>query len=341
MDLVLDFSGKSGKEFLMYNYAPDSPFGGDFDSDLKRPTARIVKFVVSKPLNNKIADASVKVGTALSAMPMPGLPTDYVTAQQHLVLFEGSDQYGRLMPMLGTVDGGSQSFDDMISENPALNETQVWEVFNATADAHPIHLHLVMFQVLGRGGFHGEATPRDQVMHDGSIAEGGGRDFTLFGITSWRRPESNELGWKDTHIVYPGEYSQVRAAFDRPGLYVWHCHILSHEDHEMMRHFYVGPMPATMMMQNTGVADVQNAPNPFAMDTKFLFEIQNAQSVQLAVRDQFGTLRYQHRANFAAGKHALLWDGRDSYGDQLPNGIYTYQLVGENFQATERLLISR
>lgn len=339
MDLILDFTGKAGQEFLMWNYGPDEPFGGDVDTDLTRPTAQIMKFVVSKPLNNKIPNATVTVGTALDPT-IPAIPADYVAAQQNLVLFEGNDQYGRLMPMLGTIAAGSQTFDHPITENPQLNETQVWEIFNATADAHPIHLHLVAFQVLGRGAFTATVTPRDQVMHDGSIAINGGRDFTLTSRDSWRGPEANEMGWKDTHIVYPGEFSQVRATFDRAGLYVWHCHILSHEDHEMMRHYYVGPMPAPAMLSTESTL-VQNAPNPFATETKFFFEIQQQQEVQLVVYDQYGMNRYQYADTFVAGKHALFWDGRDNNGNLLPDGVYSYQLVGDNFKSTERLVISR
>jgi FtsP/CotA-like multicopper oxidase with cupredoxin domain len=56
-------------------------------------------------------------------------------------------------------------------------------------------------------------------------------------------PEPWETGWKDTVIVYPGQITRIKARFDRPGLYVWHCHILEHEDNEMMRPYHVGPLP--------------------------------------------------------------------------------------------------
>jgi spore coat protein A len=193
---------------------------------------------------------------------------------------------------------------------------------------------------LGRGAFTAEVTERDQMMHDGTTAEGGGRDFTLISRDNWRAPEQNELGWKDTHIIYPGEFSQVRATFDRAGLYAWHCHILSHEDHEMMRHFYVGPRPVNAIAQTKNTL-VENAPNPFAASTKFFFEIQQEQSVQLTVRDQNGVTQYEYVGRFVAGKHALFWDGRDTQGSLLPNGLYTYQLSGENFKSSERLVISR
>jgi FtsP/CotA-like multicopper oxidase with cupredoxin domain len=108
-------------------------------------------------------------------------------------------------------------WEDPITENPALNATEIWEMYNFTADAHPIHIHEVMFQVINRE----------------RMRPGGGRPI--------RSPESWETGYKDTVIAYPGEITRVKAKFDLPGLYVWHCHIVEHEDNEMMRPYRVGP----------------------------------------------------------------------------------------------------
>jgi bilirubin oxidase len=107
------------------------------------------------------------------------------------------------------------SWDHPITENPALGATEIWELHNFTADAHPIHIHEVQFQVVDRRRFApGRAT---------------------------RPPERWETGFKDTVIAYPGEITRVKALFDLPGLYVWHCHIVEHEDNEMMRPYRVGP----------------------------------------------------------------------------------------------------
>jgi bilirubin oxidase len=89
----------------------------------------------------------------------------------------------------------------------------VWEIHNFTEDAHPIHVHLVMFQVLNRENEDGQVRP----------------------------PEAWETGWKDTVIAYPDEITRIKAKFDLEGLYVWHCHIVEHEDNEMMRPYRVGP----------------------------------------------------------------------------------------------------
>jgi FtsP/CotA-like multicopper oxidase with cupredoxin domain len=58
-----------------------------------------------------------------------------------------------------------------------------------------------------------------------------------------RSPEAWETGEKDTVIVYPGEVARVKAKYDIPGFFVWHCHIVEHEDNEMMRPYHVGPIP--------------------------------------------------------------------------------------------------
>ena len=339
MDLVIDFSEQLGNEFVLWNYGPDEPFGGEFDLDLTRPTAQILKFVVSKPLDTSKQDASVQVGTQLRSQVIPSVPSNYVSAQQNLVLFEGVDEYGRLKPMLGTVAMGSLTWDDPVTENPRLNETQVWEVFNATMDAHPIHLHLVSFQILGRGTFTGEAIPHeDDTEETMMMGESPRVTFKLVSRDSWRPAEENELGWKDTHIVYPGEFSQIRAKFDRPGLYAWHCHILSHEDHEMMRPFYVGTLPVRKMQQ-IGHTTVAAYPNPLTTSTKFEFGIIEEQNVHLTVQDSYGIKRYEYSSRFSPGQHVLLWDARDTNGNRLPNGVYYFKLVGENFNTTDRVVI--
>ena len=119
--------------------------------------------------------------------------------------------------LLGTLDAGGnpvpQLWDDPITENPGLNDTEIWELYNFTVDAHPIHVHQVQFEVVNRQPFNGDT----------------------------RSPEPWETGRKDTVIAYPGEITRIKATFDLPGNYVWHCHIVEHEDNEMMRPYRVGP----------------------------------------------------------------------------------------------------
>jgi FtsP/CotA-like multicopper oxidase with cupredoxin domain len=107
--------------------------------------------------------------------------------------------------------------DIHVTENPTLGDTEEWEIYNFTEDAHPIHLHLVRFEVVGRRAIDGGPS--------------------IVGNT----PQPWETGFKDTVIAYPGEITTVKARFDIPGLYVWHCHIVEHEDNEMMRPYVVSP----------------------------------------------------------------------------------------------------
>jgi FtsP/CotA-like multicopper oxidase with cupredoxin domain len=111
-----------------------------------------------------------------------------------------------------TVEVPSGSVDVWVTENPAVGATEERDIYNFTVDAHPIHLHLVRFEVVKRQAF-GEAP---------------------------RSPEPWESGYKDTVIAYPGEITTVKALFGIAGLYVWHCHIVEHEDNEMMRPYFVG-----------------------------------------------------------------------------------------------------
>jgi spore coat protein A len=115
-----------------------------------------------------------------------------------------------------TVNVPAGPVDIWVTENPALNSVEEWNIYNFTADAHPIHLHLVRFEVVGRTLLDGTPSP-------------------LGSVQPW------ETGFKDTVISYPGEITTVKAKFDIGGLYVWHCHIVEHEDNEMMRPYFVGP----------------------------------------------------------------------------------------------------
>ncbi len=117
-----------------------------------------------------------------------------------------------------------------VSEYPAIGDTQDWEIYNFTPDAHPIHVHLVQFNVKHRRVI--EPLSKHQCDKPGVDQDkcGDSKALEIF---------PQEKGWKDTVIAHPGQVTKVRAKFDIAGLYVWHCHILEHEDNEMMRPFAV------------------------------------------------------------------------------------------------------
>jgi spore coat protein A len=264
-DVIVDFRGlANGTVVRMINTAPDAPFGGfpDVPADAGT-TGQVMQFVVNAALNGKSpTDPVLADGTTPNpnqATPPSQLVLSLVDAAQaaapssrtrDLALLEEESlevcvvvkptgkiqQLRNVMPgpnfladctaaggvpfapreaVLGK-DGSSTPvvtmWADPVVTNPLLNATETWELWNYTADAHPIHLHEIKFKVVNRQPFGGTAQP----------------------------PQPTEAAWKDSVIAYPGEVTRVKALFDIAGLYVWHCHIVEHEDNEMMVPYCVG-----------------------------------------------------------------------------------------------------
>ncbi|MEJ2725144.1 MAG: multicopper oxidase [Deltaproteobacteria bacterium] len=253
-DVVVDFSSDdiTGNEVFLRNFGPDEPFKtlADIASNPAEvdSTQQVMKFVVGAEATGD----SATVATATNLRPaITPLVSDGNTRK--LGLFEGLDEFGRLQPLLGVAEttldlagnrvDGSLSWFNPITEWPTLDTVEEWEIYNSTEDAHPIHLHLVTFQIINREPFDTDVIDALQVQHDGTIGVGKIlENIQLLGGAEY--PAANEDGWKDTVIAPPGHVTRVIARFDRPGRYVWHCHILSHEDHEMMRPFQVVEPPA-------------------------------------------------------------------------------------------------
>jgi hypothetical protein len=253
------------------------------------------------PLDTAVPDVSP---TGINFGPVVPATVD---RYRKVALFEGKDEFGRLQPLLGTAepaadymgspinwpatpeyqqaklpDGtaspltgqmeGSIAWHSPTTENPALNHVEEWEIWNVTGDAHPVHLHLVHFEVLGRqeinfdsnadedGFIPGGSSPANDgaylipqptVQHNSVAGDATtyGQGFKIvgtnlpasYGAPVPQPPEYVENAPKDMVTALPGQITRIRAKFDKPGRYVWHCHILSHEDHEMMRVMHVGP----------------------------------------------------------------------------------------------------
>jgi len=253
LDIVFNFGAEAilaGSRIIVENILGDSPFGGDLPTpeDLypNRRTDRIMAFDISKPINSSIPDnfPGEMQGN------FQGVPQDAIRTRK-LGLYEGTDQYGRLMPMLGTAEpvtdvsgnavDGSMIWGAPITENPGLGDTEIWEIYNDTGDAHPIHVHLVHFEILRRNKYTATAVDIPVHTHDGGVGNGFRLENIVVGAK--QRVLNTEQGPKDIVLCYPGEVTMIKMKFDKPGRYVWHCHILSHEDHEMMRPFHVGPGP--------------------------------------------------------------------------------------------------
>jgi hypothetical protein len=176
-----------------------------------------------------------------------------------MALFETTDSFGRLIQELGTPGAGAVSFTNskdaadtvQLIRNPDGSQSviELWRVFNTTADTHPIHLHQVSFQVVSRQAFtatdvHGVpyATIDDPTTPGYTANTAGAFTYTLIGQPTG--PYANEIGaWKDTVQMNPGQVTTIIAKFDLPGTYVWHCHILEHEEHDMMHWLVIEPAP--------------------------------------------------------------------------------------------------
>ncbi len=280
-DVVIDFNGMSaGSTFILYGDAP-APFpGGDsrndyFTGDADQTafggapttlpgygpnTRTLMKIVVtggfgdSVPTSTWLAHLNAKLKDNFLTGNQPGLlynngdPSESGRVpytghiNRKLTLNEDFDKYGRLIQTIGTAT--SESFNNQglptwglpyiseATENPSAGATEVWEIFNLTGDTHPIHFHLVNVQVIQRQPF--KHVPGK---------------FQRTGPA--RPPDPNEIGWKETVRMNPGEATTVIMQFKLPKLpaslgeplsprtggheYVWHCHILEHEEHDMMR----------------------------------------------------------------------------------------------------------
>ncbi len=252
VDLIVDFSGYAGKELYLINEGPDEPFGGGrapdaFDFADPATTGQVMKIIVgsdgcdsSTPPALLMLPARTKLGTASKTRTVSLNEAESETVQVVVdadgnIVYQPGDPnavpFAPVEALLGTatvshgiITPTSREFMDAITENPALGATEVWEIYDFTEDAHPIHIHQVQFEVINRQAI--------------SIAADG--TATLSGKTI--PPEAGETGTKDTVLVYPGMVTRVKAKFDIAGLFVWHCHILSHEDNEMMRPMCVGPL---------------------------------------------------------------------------------------------------
>jgi spore coat protein A len=227
-DVLIDFTAQAGKTLTLSNKGAKKPFPGGTPPS-PQSDALVMQFRVA-----------ATGGQALAAPPTrwnPNTPQAIGTTTRRVLLYEGRDPFGRIQPVLGTVTGSGpfttvpKFWDDPITETPTPGSVEVWEIFNTTMDTHPIHIHEVLFRVLNR-----QPIAFDMKL----IAAVCNTPFPTFPITlngASTAAVGYETGFKDTVLSPPGQVTRVVVDFSgaQPGRYVWHCHILEHEDHEMMR----------------------------------------------------------------------------------------------------------
>ena len=235
-DLIVDFTGVPVGNHVLGNVGPDEPFGGgtpgdDFEPADPGSSGQVLQFRV-------VPAVAPDPTTPPQFLVLPAITRLAGGTARPLALLERASEFFEDAPVearLGTVAGDPNTaaaaatprqWMDPVTENPAVGATEVWEYSNATADAHPMHLHEVAFQVVNR-----QAIVIDE--ENGTVRVDVGSAPTP--------PEAWENGWKDTVVAYPGQVTRLRLRFTNAGQFVWHCHIVEHEDNEMMRPYRIGP----------------------------------------------------------------------------------------------------
>jgi spore coat protein A, manganese oxidase len=241
-DLIVDFTHVPAGSYVLGNVGPDEPFGGgepgeppDGDFDVADPstTGQILQFRVVPAIGPDLTTPP----QFLQLPPLTPLPSEDRVRALALIEksdlgsdAEGNEVEGPVEALLGTVLEGEtveHLWMDPVTENPAIGDTEVWEFYNTTADAHPMHVHEVAFEVVNREGL---VLAGDEVVQPIEL------DRVITPPAPW------ESGVKDTVVALPGQVTRIRATFPTPGQFVWHCHIVEHEDNEMMRPYRVGPV---------------------------------------------------------------------------------------------------
>jgi spore coat protein A len=226
-DVLVDFSSLAGAMLPMQNLKPPRP--------------------VSTPAPPLTQVMQIRVGTSIrqpgpSAIPrnLPGRAANLigpVARTRYITLNEiGAETFNWVLLLNG------DDFEDAPTETPRVGTVEDWVYVNLTGDTHPMHTHLVTSQVIGRTPFDADAY---QAAYGSLFGVPGGIDPTPFATGPMEPPDPTERGFKDTVKVNPGYFTTVRASYDlptgvtTPQTYVYHCHILEHEDNDMMRPFTV------------------------------------------------------------------------------------------------------
>jgi spore coat protein A len=433
-DLVIDFGSVANPNPALPNAVWTLKNSGNTPYPKGAPPngstlGQIMQFVVNGQMVGP--DNSVITGRAVPLEKLAdfntGTPAVAVDKQRQLTLNEVMGAGGPLEVLVNNTKWGGQSTrpygdftpdpsglsTNMYSETMTEGQTEVWQVINLTADAHPIHLHLVQFQLVNRqkfnfnkynklynsafvaagfpGGFEGAWGPpldyntgTDPSGKQWTTYFGGNPDVTpyLQGMPNPAKP--NERGWKDTFIMNPGEVTTVIARwaptdatatgqnyfdFDPSTAtgYVWHCHIIDHEDNEMMRPYSVlangpggrlaGPAyPGYQMFhpdalpfaakgngENSGASLPknfelsQNYPNPFNPSTEIDFSIPENSHVRLTLYNLLGQeVSTLIDGEIPAGLHKVKLDA-----SEMASGVYFYKLTTKGFTQSRKMVLMK
>jgi FtsP/CotA-like multicopper oxidase with cupredoxin domain len=351
-DVVIDFSGLTpGTEMILKNTAKAPYPKGDAPDG--QTTGQVMLFRVVPLTSPDLSSVPAFLAT-VNRLTNP-------TVTRTMTLNEQQDDGAPVAVLLNgsTYDGGTPV-------TPALGTTEMWEVVNMSGDTHPIHIHLVQFQLLNRQKFNTEKYEKAFTAANPLLPT---TSYTPVSVTPYLKgkpvpADPNERGWKDTYRMNPGEVTRVLIRFApqdespayvfdataEPG-YVWHCHILEHEENDMMQAFHmVAATPALLAAQKTATAtDLGSreatlrapAPNPVQAMGDVKFTLPTAGRVDIDLYSVTGR-RVGRIASgwFGAGEHTIPWRGMSDGGNAPANGVYFVRLKGVNVDLTQKLVIA-
>ena len=416
-DVIIDFSKLPAGTVLTLMNDANVPYPAGDPVEVGT-TDRIMQFVV----NGKMIEAkdATKPGVERSSVPTRLRATPLVKLTnfaggtnikpnviRQLTLNEVQGDGGPIMVLLN-----NSRYEDMpemgmfgqVTEKPVEGTTEKWQLINLTMDAHPMHMHLVQYQLVSRqdfdemgymdaymnsftgvnGGMAGmymgaEGPPFQYDVKNADGAVGGNLAVTPFLTGPVIPAEPNERGWKDVIKAYPGQVMTYMVRFAPTDLdlktnpkklvfsfdpsvgpgYVWHCHIIEHEDCDMMRPMEVQRNPLRPVVPGSVLANVntlnpaagsnsavnslgevtldQNYPNPFSTRTEINFNIPAETHVQLKLYNYAGIeVKTLIDATAPAGNQTAIL-----YTENLANGVYFYSLKAGSSLITKKLIINR
>jgi len=428
-DVIIDFTASTPGQVWTLKNSANTPFpkGGPPNGST---VGRLMQFVVNGTMVSSTNPAmpgidKSKLPLALRTTPLvrltnfAGVTNTIPDLKRQLTLNEVMGMGG---PLEVLVNNSKWDMNGMMTEGlgetelPVEGTTELWQIINLTADAHPIHLHLVQFQLVSRQKFnlnkynaaYNASFPGGTV--DGvtylpgvfmpaygpplnyqtplnlDAAVGGNPAITQFLQGPIKPALLNEMGWKDTYVVYPGEvttfairYMPTDVKLGTPGQfsfdpsqgpgYVWHCHIIDHEDNEMMRPYkvirpvasasalagsFIGAKGATALgtanamgastQQSTNLMSEtvndftldQNFPNPVTNETEIRFNLPEAAHVRLTLFNSMGqTVKVLIDANAPQGENIVRFNA-----ESLKNGIYYYRLNSGIFSKVRTMVVN-
>jgi spore coat protein A, manganese oxidase len=348
-DVVIDFSAYApGTEFLLKNTAKAPYPAGETPNPQTVGQIMLIRVVDSTGPDTSVLPPELATVTRLSN---PSL-----TRTMTLNEMEGGEG-----PLGALLNG--QTFLNGEPAHPVLGSTEMWEIVNMTADTHPIHLHLVQYQLLNRQKFNSKRYEEAFEQANPSLPTD---HYTPVSVTPYLKgkpmpADPNERGWKDTYRMNPGEVTRVLVrfapqdgspsyAFDAtasPG-YVWHCHILEHEENDMMQRYEpVAPPPAALATSLAPVTPVvpfetallAPAPHPIDATSNLRFTLSEPGNAEIRLYNIAGRLMATlAKGWYGAGEHRVAWGPA---AGTVSSGVYFVQLRTDKLTRVQKVVVAR